>query len=403
MKKDLLQFVVCPSCRGKLDCQSFSEAQSGEVENGLLTCQDCRGHFPVIDGIPRLLPPSLRSMLRDTNPEFFKAYQKQLDFAIERLANEQNSATLLGGPRFPEIERAVSDRDLAEQVDTARSFGYEWQQFSEMLPEYEKNFRWYFERFSAEAFSGKRVLDAGCGTGRHTFHVARNGAREVIAMDLSQAIEVAARNNRQNANTHFIQADIYHPPFPPASFDFVYSLGVLHHLPDPEKGFRTLLPLLRADGFINVYLYWNLKGEALWRRVALAAVTQARRISTRLPHALLKKLSWAIAAGFQVALMLPARALDRFALTRPLADRIPLGHYRKYSFRVLYTDQFDRFSAPIENRYSQAQVAEWFGRAGLEDVVILGGAGWRASGRKSARLEPIKNAKSTAGEIVSVS
>ena len=30
------------------------------------------------------------------------------------------------------------------------------------------------------------------------------------------------------------------------AFDFVYSLGVLHHLPDPEKGFRTLLPLLRA-------------------------------------------------------------------------------------------------------------------------------------------------------------
>jgi hypothetical protein len=62
---------------------------------------------------------------------------------------------------------------------------------------------------------------------------------------------------------------------------------------------------------------------------------------------------------------------------------VPLGHYRKYSFRVLYTDQFDRFSAPLENRYSRAEVAGWLERAGLEDIVILGGAGWRASGKRA--------------------
>jgi hypothetical protein len=83
--------------------------------------------------------------------------------------------------------------------------------------------------------------------------------------------------------------------------------------------------------------------------------------------------------------VLPSRALERFPATRRLADRVPLGHYRKYSFRVLYTDQFDRFSAPIENRYGRAEVAGWFERAGLEEVVILGGAGWRASGRRAAR------------------
>lgn len=387
MKTGLLQLIVCPSCHGKLDLRSFAETASGEVENGLLTCHECHARFPIINGIPRLLPTSLQSMLRETNPEFFEVYQKQLHLATNSSAPELNSVTQSQDRDFNEIEHDSSGRDLIAQVETARSFGYEWQQFSEMLPEYEKNFRWYFERFPDEMFVGKRVLDAGCGTGRHTFHIARTGAREVIAMDLSQAIEVAARNNRQNANTHFIQADIYHPPFLPESFDFVYSLGVLHHLPDPEKGFKTLLPLLRGDGFINIYLYWNLEGEAVWRRVALAAVTQARRLTTRLPHALLKKLSWIIAAGFQMALVMPARMLDRFAFTRPLAQLVPLGHYRKYSFRVLYNDQFDRFSAPIENRYGRAQVAEWFDRAGLGDIVILGGAGWRASGRKRASLE----------------
>jgi SAM-dependent methyltransferase len=265
-----------------------------------------------------------------------------------------------------------------------------------MLPDYEANFRWYLERFSSTSFAGKRILDAGCGTGRHTFHMAQSGASEVVAMDFSQAIEVAAHNNCDNPNTHFVQADIYHPPFPPESFDFVYSLGVLHHLPDPEKGFRSLLPLLREGEYINIYLYWNLEGEPAWRRVALSAVTGIRRVTTRIPHALLKKLSWMIAAGFQVAFVLPSRALDSFERTRSLADRVPLGHYRKYSFRVLYTDQFDRFSAPIENRYSRAEVAGWFERAGLEDVVILGGAGWRASAKRTEPVAKKEGAKQSA-------
>jgi SAM-dependent methyltransferase len=323
----------------------------------------------LIGGIARLLPPELQSMLWEMHPEFYQAYRERMPAALlpEKLSEGNASED--------------NNEALSKQRETARSFGYEWQAFSEMLPDYEYNFRWYFERFEPDQFKDARVLDAGCGTGRHTFHMARSGAREVIAMDLSQAIEVAAHNNRENPNTHFIQADIYHPPFRPGSFDFVYSLGVLHHLPDPERGFRALLPLVRAGGFVNIYVYWNLEGEPAWRRAALGVVTQVRRVTTRLPHPLLQKLSWLVAVGFEVAFVLPSRALEKIPATRKLADRVPLGHYRKYSFRVLYTDQFDRFSTPIENRYGRAEIAAWLERAGLEEVVILGGAGWRASGR----------------------
>ena len=372
MKKSLLQIVVCPLCHGTLACESFKETEDGGVESGVIACA-CGASYPLIGGIPRLLPPELQSMLWEMHPDFFDSYRQQLP--KELLSDEKK--------RSGELKE---DRATKAQRETARSFGYEWQAFSEMLPDYESNFRWYFERFPADSFAGKRILDAGCGTGRHTFHMAKNGASEVIAMDFSQAIEVAARNNSENPNTHFVQADIYHPPFLPDTFDFIYSLGVLHHLPDPEKGFRRLLPLLRASGYINIYLYWNLEDEAAWRRAALSLVTGVRQVTTRMPHGLLKKLSWLMAAGFQVAFVLPSRALASFKTTRGLADRVPLGHYRKYSFRVLYTDQFDRFSAPIENRYSRMDVAAWFERARLEDVVILGGAGWRASGKRVVKV-----------------
>lgn len=384
MKKNLLELIVCPLCRNRLASESFDEPPHEEIANGLLSCQ-CGASYPVIGGIARLLPAELQGMLWEMHPEFYRSHRHRLP------------ATLLPQDEKMKGEGDSPDRALSMQRETARSFGYEWQAFSEILPDYETNFRWYFERFPPDAFKNKRVLDAGCGTGRHTYHMAKE-ASEVIAMDLSQAIEVAAHNNRERTNTHFIQADIYHPPFPPDSFDLIYSLGVLHHLPDPERGFRSLLQLLRAGGFMNIYLYWNLEGEAAWRRGLLGVVTGARRITTRMPHTLLKKISWLIAAGFEVMFVTPARLLGRFQRTSHLADRVPLGHYRKYSFRILHTDQFDRFSAPIENRYSRAEVAGWLERAGLKDVVILGGQGWRASGRKltagNQASEPVEEEES---------
>jgi SAM-dependent methyltransferase/uncharacterized protein YbaR (Trm112 family) len=370
MKHEFLEILVCPLCKGKLVCESLVRGAGGELEDGIIACEQCSERYPVIMGIPRMLPPSLRSMVVDMHGWFFDSYGAKLPgWGSEGSARRES-------------------KDIEFQKATAKSFGFEWQAFSEMLPEYEDNFRWYFERFQPAEFRDILVLDAGCGTGRHTYHMAQTGVRAVCAMDLSQAIEVAARNNAVNRNTHFVQGDIYNPPFREQQFDLVYSLGVLHHLPEPQKGFRSLLPLLKESGSINIYLYWNLESEPRWRRGALSVVTAIRRVTTKMPHPLLKKLSWLIAAGLYVSLVVPAKILDKFDATRDLANRIPLGHYHRYPFRVVYTDQFDRFSAPIENRYGRAEVFEWLKDANLEEIVILGGAGWRASGRKAAANHP---------------
>jgi SAM-dependent methyltransferase/uncharacterized protein YbaR (Trm112 family) len=352
----LLELLVCPSCRADLTLESFDAPDGRE---GLLRCTSGAHRFPVIRGIPRMLSGPMRAQLLADNPEFFERH----------------------GARFSPEDGFVRGAAVSDaNVRTARSFGYEWSAFSEMLAAYEQNYRWYMGPLDESFLRGKLVLDAGCGTGRHTFYTSRSGAR-VVGVDLSRAIDVAARNNAPNPTAHFVQADLCALPFRDATFDFVYSFGVLHHLPDPEGAFRGLLRYLRPGGHIRVYLYWSLESETALKRAALRVVTASREVTTRLPYRVLNALTLGIAAAFQVAFVIPTRVLRRFESTRGLANRVPLRQYADYPFRVLHTDQFDRFSAPIENRYSRAEVRAWFDRAGLTDVSIEEGLGWRAMGQ----------------------
>src|SRR5258705_12087780 len=96
-----------------------------------------------------------------------------------------------------------------------------------------------------DAFAGRRVLDAGCGKGRHLRLAAAFGAKEVIGVDLGPAVDAAARNTVDLDNVHVVQGDLTRPPFRRESMDLIYSIGVLHHLPEPEAGFRALAPILR--------------------------------------------------------------------------------------------------------------------------------------------------------------
>jgi SAM-dependent methyltransferase len=269
----------------------------------------------------------------------------------------------------------------AQQVATARSFGFEWGRFPEMRGEWERNFLEYQAPHPPDFFQGKRVLDAGCGSGRHAYYAARYGA-EVWAIDLGPAVEVARRNTDEVGTVRIVQANIYNPPFAPESFDYIYSLGVLHHLPDPEAGFRSLLRYLKPGGEIQIFLYWKPEGQPI-KRGLLAVTSAVRRLTTRLPHEAVYALSYA-AAWLAVGLFVwPYRVLKRVPSLRQLAERLPMKQYAYYPFRVCVNDQFDRLSAPIENRYTRGEVEAWLRRAGLELISIGPNFGWMATGRKS--------------------
>jgi 2-polyprenyl-3-methyl-5-hydroxy-6-metoxy-1,4-benzoquinol methylase len=107
--------------------------------------------------------------------------------------------------------------------------------------------------------TGFEVLIAGCGTGRHSILYAQvcQGAK-ILAVDLSLASLCYAKQKTLEmglTNIEYAQADILELGRLSQTFDVISSSGVLHHLADPERGWRTLLPLLRPDGCMHIGLY----------------------------------------------------------------------------------------------------------------------------------------------------
>jgi SAM-dependent methyltransferase len=261
---------------------------------------------------------------------------------------------------------------------TRASFGYEWTHFNRWNDSGEVSFRDYFETADLASLAGRRVLDAGCGMGRHARQMAAH-ARHVVAVDFSRAIEQAALNTRGVGRVDCVQADLLQLPFPDGTFDFVYSLGVLHHLGNTETALRALVSQLKPGGRLRIYLYWKRHGGV---GALLHVVNAVRPVTTRLPFWLLRWLCWTLSVVLWLGVILPYRALERAGVRG--MEQWPLFVYTRYPFRIIYNDQFDRFSAPLEKRYDAADVAALLESAGLRQVRVDARFGWIAEGVKPA-------------------
>jgi SAM-dependent methyltransferase len=115
-----------------------------------------------------------------------------------------------------------------------------------------------------------KILEVGCGTGQMTNFLAMGWGRTCVGADLclnSLRLATGFRDRFSINNAHFVQVNLFRPPFKPGAFDIVLSNGVLHHTTDCAAAFRSIAPLVRQGGFIIIGLYnWLGRLPTLWRR-----------------------------------------------------------------------------------------------------------------------------------------
>lgn len=110
--------------------------------------------------------------------------------------------------------------------------------------------------FEYERYRGKKVMEVGCGMGCMASHWASHGA-EVTAIDLNPVAiaETTRRFELFGLQGEFREVDAETLPFADATFDFVYSWGVIHHTPGIELAAREMHRVLKPGGRMALMLY----------------------------------------------------------------------------------------------------------------------------------------------------
>lgn len=258
-----------------------------------------------------------------------------------------------------------------EHRATVSGFGEEWARFDNTtLTDDERAtiFAQYFGRFPWAALPPHaRGFDAGCGSGRWAAVVA-DRVGELHCVDASEsALTVARRQLADKTNCAFHHASVSALPFAPGSMDFGYSLGVLHHTPDPDDGLRSCVAALKPGAPFLVYLYYRFDNRPAWFRALWGASDLVRRLVSRLPSRVRFLVTDAVAALVYWPLARTAAVLERLGVG---VDAFPLSYYRARSFYVMRNDALDRLGTQLERRFTRVEIQAMMESTGLERVTF---------------------------------
>jgi SAM-dependent methyltransferase len=253
---------------------------------------------------------------------------------------------------------------------TVQSFGDEWlrhDQSSLSTKEAVRIFESYFALFPWASLSASPVgFDMGCGSGRWAKMVAPR-VHTLHCIDPSDAIDVARANLDGVSNVEFHRRSVDSTGLSPASMDFGYSLGVLHHVPDTAAAIRSCVLLLKPGAPLLLYLYYAFDNRPLWFRAVWKLSDLIRRLVVRLPPWAKGMVSDFIALCVYLPLAKTSRVLEGMGFN---VSNVPLSAYRNLSWYTMRTDSRDRFGTPLEQRFTRAQIAKMMSDAGLESITV---------------------------------
>jgi SAM-dependent methyltransferase len=331
MKRKLIEYLACPSCGGDLQLLSEGKTEGIEILEGELGCASCKASYKIVRGVPRF-------------------------------AN------------LSEIEE--------DKAATASSFGWEWQHFTQEDERYGEQMLGWIDPVTADFFKDKVVLDGGCGKGRHMMLAAEWGAREVVGIDLSDAVESAFAATKGSPNMHIVQADLCQLPLKRV-FDYAYTIGVIHHLLDPSVGFRSLASKIKPGGYFSVWVYGAENNK--WITTLISPLRE--RFTSRMNRRALLHLSKLPTAALYAASKLVYGPLNRTgggsALARHLFYNDYMNTISRFGWREQHTIVFDHLVAPTANYVTREEFEKWWRDAGATETSIgwHNKNSWRGTGR----------------------
>lgn len=313
MKIGLLQWLLCPRDGGRFDLSTHKQSD-GDVETGVLRCSVCHRDYPIVRGIPRFVAAD--------------GYASSFGLQWNRHARVQldsNNGTTFSRSRFYSI--------------------------TEWLP---------------SELEGKLILDVGCGAGRFS-EVALTDGAEVIAIDLSSAVDAAYQNLGRNRKFHCVQASIYELPFADATFDCAYCIGVIQHTPEPQRAVQNILPKIKMGGKAGFWIYerdWKAFIGTVGFKYLLRPVTRRWDFerTTRFAWAL-EKLFWPVTRWARKRGVLGKAVMRLLPISCAHLQGLPLAEadFREWT----RLDTIDMYSPAHDHPQRFGQVKAWLEQAGF--------------------------------------
>ncbi len=272
-----------------------------------------------------------------------------IDDVIILLEPAQYPESLLKRLKVDKSNIPTSEQGSAEDIQF--TFGEEWQEFSEIMPEHEKEFTQYFDLINLSGLENKRICDLGCGIGRWDYFL-KDQCKELILIDFSEAVFVARHNLKDAENILYFMGDLRRLPFRDDFVDFLFCIGVLHHLPCSAR--EEVRSLKKYAPQLLIYLYYALDNRPFYFRVLLMLATRLRLRTASVRNSHFRNLfSWAGALFIYFPFIILGSVL------RPLGRSHIIPLYESYHGKTLKRirqDVYDRFFTRIEQRFTKKEI-----------------------------------------------
>jgi SAM-dependent methyltransferase len=271
-------------------------------------------------------------------------------------------------------------------TSTVQSFGDEWKKFNKFSDEeIGKIGDSYFDIVTKEMLGkDKLAIDFGCGSGRWTKYL-HDKVNMVAAVDPSDAIYSAAKLLEKEDNVQLYKTSIDHLPFPDNYFDFGFSLGVLHHIPDTAKAMNDCIKKIKPGGYFLVYLYYSLDNRGILFKVLFKLSDLLRRGISKLSGGSKRVVCDMLAILLYMPFVLLSRLFKKLGIKKKYRSKIPLHVYEDASFFIIRNDALDRFGTPLEQRFSKNEIVDMMRKAGVDQIVVSPKMPyWHAVGKKKS-------------------